>query len=461
MALNASWAVAGRGGGGRAPGNGGGAFPQGGGFNSAPSGAPAGGFGAGAPAGGFGAGPGGSPNQPGAAGQTTVGGTSGGSVTTPRFGGDRAQFGGRGGGGGGLFNNGAAGPFRLFGQALGGQASWLLPLALIGLAVAATRRRLHWPLIDPQDHGIVLWGVWLLTVGAFFSVAGFFHSYYLVTFAPAVAALAGIGTAMLWRFYRQGGWRGWLLPLSVLVTAIVQVTLLQPYANWNGWLTPVVLGLSMLAVIVLVLALLPLRRILRVWAPAAAAVGVAALLIAPTVWAADTTLNGNGGMTPAAGPSGGGFGGFGGGRGFGASGGGDTTANGLLTYLEQHQGTTKYLLVMQSSTSAASYIIQTGRPIMALGGFSGSDPILTLAQLQALVKNNTVRYFDGVGGGGFGGGGSSSGIGQWVQSACTAVPASDYGSTNTSSGGGFGGFGGGRGFVGGGGQLYDCAGAVK
>jgi hypothetical protein len=114
--------------------------------------------------------------------------------------------------------------------------------------------------------------------------------------------------------------------------------------------------------------------------------------------------------------------------------------------------------------------------------------------LQALVKNNTVRYFSGVGG--FG---SSSGIGQWVQSACTVVPASAYGGSassgsmpsgfpsggmsgsgaaapgstqgpppgftpgggapsGSSGGAGFGGFGGG---FGGGQQLYDCAGAVQ
>ena len=50
-----------------------------------------------------------------------------------------------GNGGGGQFNNGTAGPFRLFGTVLGGQIGWLVPLAFIGLIVAASRR-LRFPL---------------------------------------------------------------------------------------------------------------------------------------------------------------------------------------------------------------------------------------------------------------------------------------------------------------------------
>src|SRR5205085_3447044 len=46
-----------------------------------------------------------------------------------------------GGPGGALFNGGPAGPFRLLGTTLGGQVSWLLALALLGLVVAATRVR--------------------------------------------------------------------------------------------------------------------------------------------------------------------------------------------------------------------------------------------------------------------------------------------------------------------------------
>jgi 4-amino-4-deoxy-L-arabinose transferase-like glycosyltransferase len=284
-----------------------------------------------------------------------------------------------------------------------------------------------------------------------------------------VAALAGIGAVTLWRDYIRRGWRGWLLPAVLLITAAVQVSLLQPYTNWNRWLEPLIIAATIAASAVLVAGRIRrparLHRMVRIWTPLAAIVGLLALLAAPAAWSVYTTTQGGGGMTPVAGPSAGNDFGFPGGGGRGGFGFGDTgnADNGLLTYLEKQQGSTKYLVAVQNSNSAASYVIETGKPVMSLGGFGGSDPILTLADLQQLVKQNQVRFFLGVGS--FGGGNND--IGQWVQSACTAVPSSDYSgasaqSTGAGAGipGGFGGFGGFGGRASGG-QLYDCAHAVS
>jgi 4-amino-4-deoxy-L-arabinose transferase-like glycosyltransferase len=107
----------------------------------------------------------------------------------------------------------------------------------------------------------------------------------------------------------------------------------------------------------------------------------------------------------------------------------------LLTYLEAHRGSARYLLATLSSQTAAPYIIASGQPVIALGGFSGSDQILSLSQLQALVSSGAIRYFllDG-GGGGFGGQGGGNGqLVSWVASSCTQVAASEYG--GASSGG--------------------------
>jgi 4-amino-4-deoxy-L-arabinose transferase-like glycosyltransferase len=123
----------------------------------------------------------------------------------------------------------------------------------------------------------------------------------------------------------------------------------------------------------------------------------------------------------------------------------------LIAYLEAHQTAGSFLFATTSSMTASPYIIATGKPVMALGGFSGSDPILTVAQLQALVANGTVRYFllgGGGGGGGFGGGPSgSSSATSWVTNSCSAVSSSEWsGSGSASNGQGLGL------------QLYDCAG---
>jgi hypothetical protein len=64
-----------------------------------------------------------------------------------------------------------------------------------------------------------------------------------------------------------------------------------------------------------------------------------------------------------------------------------------------------------------------GKAVMAIGGWSGSDPTPTLAQFQAYVAAGEIRYFivGGAGGGPGGGAGSSSEITNWVTSNFTAT----------------------------------------
>src|SRR5439155_14532328 len=114
----------------------------------------------------------------------------------------------------------------------------------------------------------------------------------------------------------------------------------------------------------------------------------------------------------------------------------------LIRYLEAHQGSARYLVATASSMSASSIIIATGKPVMALGGFSGSDQILTTQQLAKLVANGTVHYFliQSGGGPGAGGGGASgnSALVQWVTTHGPVVPSSRYETSSTSATGGFG-----------------------
>ena len=81
-----------------------------------------------------------------------------------------------------------------------------------------------------------------------------------------------------------------------------------------------------------------------------------------------------------------------------------------------------------------SIILETNQPVMALGGFSGSDPILTTTQLAALVKSGAVRFFllNGSGGAGPGGSGQSALI-TWIKQHSTVVSSSQWQSSSTSS----------------------------
>src|SRR5438874_6334666 len=113
---------------------------------------------------------------------------------------------------GGAFESGAPGPLRLFNEPLAGQIAWLLPMAILGAVALAWQRR---PRLqeDRQQQSLVFWGTWLLTMGVFFSVASFFHQYYMAEMAPAICALFGIGLVVMWQDYRRPGWRSWLLPI--------------------------------------------------------------------------------------------------------------------------------------------------------------------------------------------------------------------------------------------------------
>ena len=77
------------------------------------------------------------------------------------------------------------------------------------------------------------------------------------------------------------------------------------------------------------------------------------------------------------------------------------------------------------ANSAAGYQLATERPVMAIGGFNGSDPAPTLAEFQARVAAGEIHYFisggQGIGDGQMGGSQSSSEIADWVAQSFTAT----------------------------------------
>ncbi len=198
----------------------------------------------------------------------------------------------KGSGPGGFRENGAPGPLRLLNQQLAGQVGWMVPLAVVGLVAAGWQRgRPRLPL-DARQQALVLWGAWFLTAAAYFSVGGFFHRYYTVMLAPAIAALVGIGVVALWKDYRGPGWRGWLLPLVLVGMAAVQDYILWDYEGWPFWLAPGISVLSLVAAGVLTVARFRRRSEIRTSSnllAGAATVGVLALLVAPAAWGPPTT----------------------------------------------------------------------------------------------------------------------------------------------------------------------------
>jgi 4-amino-4-deoxy-L-arabinose transferase-like glycosyltransferase len=143
-------------------------------------------------------------------------------------------------------------------------------------------------------------------------------------------------------------------------------------------------------------------------------------------------MGGNGGFAQG-GTQGGGFSqvlaappaGGSGGAGMGSSDGSDTA---LANYLVANRGSATWIVAVSDAMSAAQLELSTGEPVMAMGGWSGSDNALTLDQLKADVASGKLRYVIVSGQGGRGGSGSSE-IDAWIVANGRAVTISGSSTT--------------------------------
>ncbi|MHA3702782.1 glycosyltransferase family 39 protein [Jatrophihabitans sp. YIM 134969] len=373
------------------------------------------------------------------------------------------------GGGTGGFSSSDTGLSRLFGSEMGGQISWLLPAALVALAALVW---LTWraPRTDRLRAATIVWGGWLVVTALVFSFAqGIIHAYYTVALAPAIAALVGLGVGALWRERTRPG-AVWVLA-TVIAAAALWSSVLLGRADYVGWLRWVVVLAGAVAVVAVVLA--GSATVARGVVVLALLAGVVGGLGGSTAWAVQTASTAHTGAIPSAGPvstsgfgggrPGGGAGpggttgrggfpgggtGTGGGPSFGA-GGGPTTpgvggaaggrgggmgANGLggatavddavASALRQDASSYTWAAAVTGDNEAASLQLGADVPVMALGGYNGTDPAITLAAFQELVANGQVHWY--VASNGFIGSTDSTSstayaIQQWVESTFTAT----------------------------------------
>ncbi len=268
--------------------------------------------------------------------------------------------------------------------------------------------------------------------------------------------------------------------MALAATTAWAYVLLSRTPSWHPWLRPLVLLLGGAAIVALILSLVLSVPLARRAAVVMAAVSIVAGATGPAAYAVATASAAHTGAIPSAGPTGfggpgggpgGGFGGgFGGGgrmNGFagggfaggntppGTSPGGPTAQGGtaglaggfgrrggtmfgrtagglgglldagtpsaaLVTALKADAGRYTWVAAAVGSNSAAGVQLATGDPVMAIGGFNGTDPTPTLAQFQGYVGQRKIHYFLGGSGMGLGmGGGQPSGtasaITAWVQ----------------------------------------------
>ena len=288
---------------------------------------------------------------------------------------------------GGLGNmNFDVGWARLFGSEMGGQIAWLLPAALIlGIAGLWVTRRA--PRTDTVRASLLLWLGWLVVTGVVFSFAnGIMHPYYTVALAPAVGGAVGVGASLLWQ--RRNDIRATaVLTGTMLVTTMAAIVLLVRTEDWNPWLRPAIVVVGVVAAGMLFCA----GRLPKAIATAAVALAVLAGLSGPGAYSLATAATPHTGAIPSAGPSSGA--GPGGGMPTGGLLGGVTPGANVTAALRANADDYTWAAATVGSSNAAGYQLETGNPVMAVGGFNGTDPAPTLAQFQDYVAEGRIHYF--------------------------------------------------------------------
>ncbi len=326
-------------------------------------------------------------------------------------------------GGGGGMGWGTPSWHRMFDADWAGQIAWLLPAAFASILIV-------WFLSKERMHRVstLLWGGWLLVTWATFSFSqGIIHQYYAVALVPAIGALVAMATTVLWR-------RRAYIGLAVLLggsAVYAGLLLLKANYDWLAWIVAIV-GVG--AALILGLGDLTPVKVRKALAGAL----IVTSLLGPLSFSVETASRVTSGSLPSAGPSLGASSGPGGGMRGGTQPGGPTqngtqtggpgggmgglldspdVSSELVSVLTQDAQNFTWIAAGIGSQTAAGYQLATGYPVMAIGGFNGSDPSPTLEQFQQYVAEGKIHYFiaSGMGMGGGPGGNGSSEISTWVQ----------------------------------------------
>ncbi|MCY1674076.1 glycosyltransferase family 39 protein [Pseudarthrobacter sp. SL88] len=288
-----------------------------------------------------------------------------------------------------------AGILRLLNANYNQEASWLLYVALGAVIVIACSRR-QVKACKAYRALIVCSSIWLVTAFIVLSYMGSqIHTYYTAVLAPPIALILGIAIdrAMSPRRLSQT-----LIPWGglALVGILTSWLILRGTVGWPDWLPTAILvaGVSSIAALILK----PPTKVVEI---GAATVLLIALVTGPTVTSIHNVTLSFTGSNPLSGvlsqnPAG---------------------ISHLLESLKNNelpwghdmvfgrQPDTEVVSALRESTgcrwSAASYASQTaarlqlesGRAVMPLGGFAGSDPSPTLDTFKKIVASGDVCFF--------------------------------------------------------------------
>ena len=218
-----------------------------------------------------------------------------------------------------------------------------------------------------------------------------------------------------------------VLPISLITTIGIEIKYVLNYAQLKTWFVPLI-GIT--GDISLLLMILNYIRPKKLTVFIVIGFMLISMFAAPFYWALTPVMYVPNSTMPYAGPE------------LASQGGGGMPQSGSLSESNKTSGLEKYLVanykegsflvVSQRANDVAQYIIDTGLPAYAYGGFLGSDNSLTLDKLKEYVNEGKITYFL-VSGQGMGGNGSSDLI-SYVKENATLVDPTEYGEISTKQG---------------------------
>ena len=326
------------------------------------------------------------------------------------------------------------GIFRLFqDNNLSDQIAWFLPLAIISLIVSIINKRKIIALKSTKNIIIMLFSIWFVTEFLYFSFV-YSNIYDLATLAVPTAALCGIGIKKMIQSYRKN--KSMWLSLSLGLTIIVQYIIVIYYRENLSYLLIHLFYLDLGISIIAVFTLFKIRNkeftnnnlknglivISIIGCLIIPLIGSSASLVYKTdgifkgaglqLFESKTQQNVNNYM-----------------KNYGVEFGGSEDLSKFINFLNENKGENQeYLLVTPSaSVYAQNIILDTGDKVMALGGRTGNDDILTLFAFKQLVREGKVKYvLVGNETNSF----NNASIMNWVKNVGKVIPNSQWQDTN-------------------------------
>lgn len=274
---------------------------------------------------------------------------------------------------------GMIGFLRLYNQQNASQIAWFVLPALLLCIFMLIRMYKGKFKSNSKNTTLLFFVLCFISMAIYFSfTTGLIHRYYFATFAPYIAGLTGIGFYYLNKSKRNC-YAIVFIPLA-LTQLLIHSSYLSNYyqKDWFSWVFLITAPIFAFSAIVMLIAVI--RKVKR-----GVLTGLmCTLLILPAVWSVTPIVYGDYCQMPIAGTE--------------IEGGGDNSDlefihSDLVEYLQENRDGVDYLAVTPCSMMyGAELILKSGQPVIALGGFIGSDTPVTLDEFKEMIENNEVKY---------------------------------------------------------------------